>query len=200
MRAKTPIRWLCLRTFAYFGLSESRELDSEELDMLCRAVDLGAYLNRCFDGKGPFDPAEYRQVRQGLPGEPTRLYLRQLRELEYGRPDRHDWPEVLHYRREVTWVSLCYLFSLVDLRSRPVLLDLCSLIQLADDLLDQRVDQRLGLPSLVTAAAPRPSLLASSFWRELRSHPAREEWPVVVCGGFVYLMVLLLALCSRSLK
>lgn len=197
-RVKTPIRWLCLRTFAYFALSESRELRPGQVDQLCQAVDLGAYLNGCFDGKGGFKLSAYRPLRKGLPEAETRLYLRQLHDLEKGRPRRGEWPATLHYRQRVTEVSLNYLARLAGLRQRPVLLAICSLIQLLDDLLDHHQDLELGLPTLVADGAPAPAMLARDFWLALRVHKEPEERPVVACGWCVYVMVRLFVLCSRS--
>lgn len=195
---KTPIRWLCIRAFSYLGLVERRSLDSITLDRLCQAMELGIFLNRCFDGKSSFCSARYRDLRRPLPHSPTQEYLRELRGLEQEQPDLSAWKDVYQYRRGVLKVSLSYLFTLAKLRDRSVLLPICSLVQLIDDVLDRKTDSQLKLPTFITADGPAASALAKGFWRELRDGREPDEMPFVASGWLVYLLARLVIVCCRD--
>ena len=197
-RPRTPIRWLCLRAFSYLGEVESRSLDGERLDQLCRAMELGIFLNRCFDGKRPFSSGRYRELRRPLDGRSTREYLRRLKSLEASQPASQNWKAVFQYRRDVLEISLRYLFNLSGIRQRDVLLPICSMVQLVDDVLDQKTDRKLGLPTFVTADGPSASQLARMFWQELRTGREPEEMPFVVSGWLVYLLARFTILCFKA--
>ncbi|MCA9781004.1 MAG: hypothetical protein KC800_30000, partial [Candidatus Eremiobacteraeota bacterium] len=122
-------------------------------------------------------------------------YLRQLRDLEMSRPELEDWRSIYHYRRSVLEVSLNYLFHLSGLDSRRVLLPLCSLVQLADDVLDRSVDEKLGLPTFVSVGGPCPRTLAEEFWDELRTYRAPEDRPFLATGWLVYLFTRVVIAC-----
>ena len=194
-RPKTPIRWLCLKSFTYLAQAQNQKVAAKRCDLLNQAIELGVYLNRCFDRKCRFQIPVYRGLRKDLPPHPTREYLSQLRALEQNRPDFDDWSSVYHYRRSVLEISLAYLFRLSHLQNREVLLPLCSLIQLVDDVLDKAVDERLGLPTFLSVSGPAPGQLARDFWSELRSHRAPEDRPFVVTGWFVYLLARTVIVC-----
>jgi hypothetical protein len=83
------------------------------------------------------------------------------------------------------------------LQNREVLLPLCSLIQLVDDVWDQAIDEQLGLPTFLSPDGPAPRQLAWDFWKELSSHRAPEDRPFVVAGWFVYLFTRAVILCRR---
>lgn len=195
---KTPIRWLCLRAFSYLAEVESQSLDGERLDQLCRAMELGIFLNRCFDGKRPFSSGRYRELRKPLDSRSTREYLKRLKSLEASQPAPQNWMEVFAYRRDVLEVSLGYLFKLSGLRQRDVLLPICSMVQLVDDVLDQKTDKELGLPTFVTADGPSAADLARMFWRELRFEREAEELPFVVSGWLVYIFARFMIVCFRA--
>ena len=197
-KPKTPIRWLCLRAFSYLAEVESRSLDGERLDQLCRAMEFGIFLNRCFDGKGSFSLGRYRELRRPLDVGFTRDYLRGLKRLEARQPAVQNWKAVFQYRRDVLRVSLGYLFNLSGLRQRDVLLPICSMVQLVDDVLDQKTDKELGLPTFVTADGPSAAELARLFWEELRSGREPEEMPFVISGWLVYLFTRFMILCFRA--
>jgi hypothetical protein len=186
---------LCLKTFSYLARTQSVVLASKQIDELCQAVELGVFLNRCFDGKTRFERKRYRTLRHGLPTQPTRTYLTALRLLEQNRPCPKDWLSVYQYRRGVLQVSLRFLFELAELRVRPTLLPLCSQIQLIDDILDKRLDSSLGLPTFATARGADSSALANKFWRELRDSKDPDELPIVAGGWLVYLLARLVILC-----
>jgi hypothetical protein len=194
-RPKTPIRWLCLKSFSYLGEVQNRSLVQNRFDILNQALELGVYLNRCFDRKHAFRVSEYRELRRELPSEPTRLYLSQLKSLEVNQPPRCDWTSIFHYRRSVLQISLNYLFRLSRLQSRAVLLPLCSLIQLVDDVLDQRLDRELELPTFLAPGGPQPRDLAQTFWSEVRANKSPEDRPFVLAGWLVYLFTRIVILC-----
>lgn len=191
-KPKTPIRWLCLKSFSYIARTQNQCLTADTLN---RAMELGVYLNRCFDRKCLFQAPVYRRLRKELPLPPTRRYLRQLRDLEMSRPELEDWRSIYHYRRSVLEVSLNYLFHLSGLDSRRVLLPLCSLVQLADDVLDRSVDEKLGLPTFVSVGGPCPRTLAEEFWDELRTYRAPEDRPFLATGWLVYLFTRVVIAC-----
>jgi hypothetical protein len=195
---RTPIRWLCLKSFSYLGEVQNKSLAKSRFDLLNQAIELGVYLNRCFDRKHAFRLSEYRRLRKELPAEPTRTYLRELKTLELERSHLFEWSAVFHYRRSVLQVSLNYLFCLSRLQNRQVLLPLCSLIQLMDDVLDQELDRELGLPTFLCADGPQPSILAASFWGEIRSNRSAEDRPFVLAGWFVYLFARILIMCRPA--
>lgn len=155
------------------------------------------FLNRCFDGKAAFSPFLYRRLRRGLPSEPLRLYLRDLRACERARPSGDDWEKVRHYRREVLRVSLRVLFQLAEMEPRQVLLPLVCQIQLIDDILDREIDRALGLPTLVHPQAPPAAEQARLLWQELRTHNRPVDAPIVAVGFLAYLMSRLAALVCR---
>jgi hypothetical protein len=167
-------------------------------DILNQALELGVYLNRCFDRKSAFQMSEYRRLRRQLPPEPTRLYLSELKALEKSRSNLTEWNAVFQYRRAVLEVSLNYLFRLSSLQKHPVLLPLCSLIQLVDDVLDQRIDTELGLPTFLSSDGPGPKQLAQGFWSEIRSHRKSEDRPFVLAGWLVYLFTRIVVFCRPS--
>lgn len=197
-KPKTPIRWLCLKSFSYLARAQNQKMLSQRCDLLNQAIELGVYLNRCFDRKCRFQVPVYRGLRKDLPSHPTRQYLTQLRVLEQNQPDNHDWNSIYHYRRSVLDVSLAYLFRLSHLQHREVLLPLCSLVQLVDDVLDRAIDERLGLPTFLSVDGPAPRQLAWDFWSELRSHRAPEDRPFVVTGWLVYLFTRAVILCRPA--
>lgn len=185
---RTPIRWLCLRTFVYLGASSGTPMDSEKVDQLGQLLELGVFLNRCLDGKAAFCPIRYRGLRRGLPVEPLRRYLGALRRVERGRPDGTKWERVAFYRREVSDLSLLALFEIAELPERPVLSPLVGLIQLVDDILDQEIDRTLGLPNLLGPHSPSAGEQAVWLWEELRSHREGSDIPLVGMGFLVYLL------------
>lgn len=197
-RPRTPVRWLCLSAFRYLAASSGRSLEPWRLEQLGRLLELGVYLNRCFDGKASFSPLLYRHLRRGLPPVPLREYLRQLRAIERGRPSAGEWSQVQRYRREVIDLSLKTLFRLADLPAREVLSPLVCQIQLIDDILDQRLDRALGLPTLLTAGGPSASEQARALWAELKGHEGPPDRPLVALGFLVYLLARVCALlCPR---
>lgn len=195
-RPRTPVRWLCLGAFRYLAASSGRSLEPWRLEQLGRLLELGVYLNRCFDGKAGFSPSLYRRLRRGLPPVPLREYLRQLRAIERGRPSAGNWSQVQRYRRAVIDLSLKTLFRLADLPAREVLSPLVCQIQLIDDILDQRLDRALGLPTLLTAGGPSAQQQARALWLELKSHSRASERPLVALGFPVYLLARVCALLS----
>lgn len=197
-KPKTPVRWLCQRTFCYLARVQSVQLDALTHDHLCRGVELGVFLNRYFDRKTQFNAREYRAMRKALPKEPTERYLHSLKELEQNRPLCNDWCRVFDYRRAVLWVSLHYLFQLAQLAKRDILLPICSLIQLTDDVLDRKLDEELGLPTFVTAPGPAPRQLAREFWMELKMQRGPGDFPIVLGGLGAYLLCRFVILCSRN--
>lgn len=195
---KTFVRWLCLRAFVYLSLIQSRRLCRLSLDQLSQAVELGVFLNRCFDGKREFCGQRYRGLRRGLPEAAARQYLRELRSLETQRAHGSDWYYVYLYRRGVLRVSLDFLFSIVGVSSRPSLLEVCSMIQLVDDVLDQKLDRRLSLPTFLFEGGPEPAALARKFWSELREKSQFEDLPFLLGGGVCYLFTRAVILCYRT--
>lgn len=185
---RTPVRWLCLRAFCYLADVQGRRLSVSQLDSMAQLIELGVFLNRCLDGKARFSASRYRQLRRGLPDDLTKTYLRALRQAEGARLQLRDWTSVSLYRREVSDLSLVALFRLGDLPARQVLSPLVALIQLVDDILDQRLDRRLGLPTLVTLAGPAPACQAKTLWRELKSYRQPSDQPLVGLGFLVYLL------------
>lgn len=194
---RTPIRWLCLRAFCYLAATSGRSLSQGQLDGLTQTIELGVFLNRCFDGKSAFSPSTYRRLRRGLPSEPLRMYLRQLRDCEKGRPGGGEWARVQFYRREVLRISLQVLFRLAEIPPRDVLLPLVCQIQLTDDILDRGIDRALGLPTLIHPEAPPASQQARDLWTELKSYQRPADAPVVALGFLVYLLSRLAALSCR---
>lgn len=190
---RTPVRWLCLKAFSYLALSSGRRLEPRQWDAMCQTIELGIFLNRCFDGKTHFSAFHYRRLRRGLPEPVTRDYLRKLRQAESGRPRGRDWPSVMAYRRAVLELSLDALFRLAELPPRPVLLPLTFLIQLVDDILDQRLDRQLGLPTLLTAQGPPAHRQARELWGELKTHRQPQDRPIVALGFLVYFLARLAA-------
>ncbi len=192
--ARTPIRWLCLRTFRYAAWTSGSELGDTRYDQLAQLLELGVFLNRCLDGKGGFCPGRYRSLRRGLPQAPLRRYLRALRTSERSRPSPPDgdWASICAYRREVSDLSLLALFELAEIPQRPVLSPLVGLVQLVDDILDQEIDHRLGLPNLLGQGAPSAREQAVLLWKELRGHRERADAPLVGVGFSVYLLARLL--------
>lgn len=189
-RPGTPIRWLCLKAFQYQKLLSQAPLSAASSELLNQALELGVFLNRCFDGKANFSKRTYRTLRDGLPSEPLRQYLRELRDLEQNRFRCHDWESIHHYRREVLRVSLQLLSRLAGVKLNPVLLELCSLIQLADDLIDHNLDQRLSLPTFLAAGAPHPARQALIFWSNLVGSCRTGDAPFLL-GGWVALILAL---------
>lgn len=185
---RTPIRWLCLRSFVYLGDSSGARLDSDKVDQLGQLLELGVFLNRCLDGKAEFSPIRYRRLRRGLPAEPLRRYLGALRRVEGGRPDGTKWEPVALYRREVIDLSLLALFEIAGLPERRVLSPLVALVQLVDDVLDQEIDRALGLPSLIGPLGPSAEEQSIRLWEELRGHRDESDIPLVGMGFLVYLL------------
>lgn len=188
MRPKTPVRWLCSRTFDYLARCQGSRLESAAHDQLVLGVELGIMLNRHYDLKEPLCRRRYRTLRGLLAAGPTSEYLRRLRKAERGRPKRGDWQQVQLYRRTVLELSLQYLFELTGLRPRPILVPLCEMIQLIDDVLDQDLDRRLGLPTLVHQRGPSPAHWASVLYGEIRSFNDLRDTPIRWAGGGVYLL------------
>ena len=197
-RPKTVVRWLCLRAFVYLGHTQSQNLPTPRLNKLIQAVELGVFLNRWFDKKEPFNRKRYRALRTGLPAQPTQDYLKKLRTLERHRPEMEDWPRVFLYRRTVLEISLSYLFTLSGLSERAILLPLCSLIQLTDDVLDKRTDEAKALPTFLTSPGPPAHQLALQFWEELRRKREPHDTPIVAGGWLAYLLCRVVILCSPS--
>ena len=191
---RTPIRWLCLRAFCYLAASSRRSLSHIQLDTLTQTIELGVYLNRCFDGKRAFSARRYRALRQGLPDEPLRIYLRELRACEQERPRGGDWASIRAYRREVLRISLRVLHKLAGLPPREVLIPLVCLIQLTDDILDREIDAGLSLPTLMHPGGPPARQQARELWQELKGHREPGDGPLVAVGFLVYLLSRLTAL------
>ncbi|MFA5506285.1 MAG: hypothetical protein WC314_12920 [Vulcanimicrobiota bacterium] len=194
-KPKTPIRWLCLKSFSYLAHAQNNPIEKGRFDVLNQALELGIYLNRCFDGKCRFQSWEYRKLRRDLPGAATTIYLRDLRNLEQNRPDRHDWQAIFHYRRGVLAVSLDYLFELSKVPRRGVLLPLVSLVQLIDDILDKQIDDRLGLPTFLCSEGPHPAEIAHLFWQEIKVHEAPLDRPFVFTGWLVFVLSRAVSAC-----
>lgn len=183
----TPVRWLCLKALAYIAYSEKRELPTETLDALVGALELGVMINRFYDGKRRLPVERYRYLREKLPPEHTSKYLGTIRGLERSRPQSDDWPAVYQYRRDVLEESLSYLAQLAGVRSRKVLLSLCSLIQLVDDVLDRNTDRTLALPTFLSEGAPSPEQLARNFWEELKGSSEERDSPFLWSGYVLYI-------------
>jgi len=193
----TPVRWLCLKALTYIAYSEKRELPTETLDALVAALELGVTINRFYDGKRRLPVGRYRYLREKLPPEPTSSYLGRIRGLERRRPQCDDWPAVYQYRRDVLEVSLSYLAQLAGIRSRRVLLSLCSLIQLVDDVLDRNTDRTLALPTFLSEGAPSPEQLARSFWDELKRSSEKRDGPFLWSGYVLYIFTRATIVVSR---
>ncbi len=177
--------------------TSGRTLSGQQMDRLTQTIELGVFLNRCFDGKAAFCGKTYRELRRGLPSEPVRNYLRALRQAERSRPRNRDWPSVRDYRRSVLDISLRILFQLTDQPKRGVLLPLVSLIQLVDDILDRGIDQALSLPTLLSAGSPSAEQQARELWLELKRHRDPADAPLVAVGFLVYFLARLVArLCA----
>lgn len=196
-RSRTPVRWLCLRAFCYLAATTGGRLRPIQLDQMSQLVDLGIFLNRCFDGKTRFSSGRYRKLRRGLPDGPVRDYLQALKRAETGRPSLSDWKAVQAYRRSVLDLSLQALFSLAELRYHDALSPLVCLIQLVDDILDRHLDRTLELPTLVTSNGPTALVQAQRLWEELKSHRRPEDRPLVALGFLVYLLARLCAHLCR---
>ena len=192
--ARTPPPPPPPRTFRYAAWTSGSELGAEKYDQLAQLLELGVFLNRCLDGKGSFCSGRYRSLRSGLPQAPLRRYLRALRICERSRPSPPDgdWASVCAYRREVSDLSLMALFEVAEIPQRPVLSPLVGLVQLVDDILDQEIDHRLGLPNLLGQGAPSAREQAVLLWKELRGHRERADAPLVGVGFSVYLLARLL--------
>ncbi len=174
-RPGTPLRVLCVVAFdTLYALRSRRRLPMHRLRAVAGLLDLGACVNRFFDGKG-FSRGEYRATRElarqaGADGL-VEAYLRRLRRVEGGRPvpggGRLCYEQTRAYREAVVRLSLECITALVfDAESMEmgagvfggdddfeVLFRIVMLCQLADDVLDRRADARSGLPSLMTATA-----------------------------------------------
>ena len=190
----TPVRWLCLRAFCYLAASSQRSLSHTQLDTLTQTIELGVYLNRCFDGKRTFTARRYKTLRRGLPDKPLQTYLRELRVCERDRPRDGNWTRIRAYRREVLRISLGVLHNLAGLPTRQVLLPLVCLIQLTDDIIDRKIDARLSLPTLMHPGAPSAPEQARELWQELKGNHEAGDEPLVAVGFLVYLLCRLMAL------
>jgi hypothetical protein len=164
---------------------------------MSQLIDLGIFLNRCFDGKTSFSSGRYRKLRRGLPDGPVRDYLRALKRTESGRPSLSDWKAVQAYRRSVLDLSLKALFRLAGRPFHHAFSPLVCLIQLVDDILDQRLDRTLELPTLVTSNGPTAIVQAQQLWKELKSHRRPQDRPLVALGFPVYLLARLCAYLCR---
>ena len=194
---KTPVRWLCLRTLDYLAVCQERALSGEHQDTVHRAIELGIFLNRYYDGKEAFDKSEYLRKRSLLPEQPTRDYILKIRVLERNRPQPGQWSEIAHYRRAVLRANLEFLFSLSELDPNWILLPLCELIQLTDDLLDIEIDRRLNLPTLVGQSSPSPIVHAKQLYRQILDYQEPQCAPIKTSAGMVYILTRLACLLSR---
>jgi hypothetical protein len=161
---------------------------------MSRLIDLGVFLNRCYDGKTSFVAARYRALRKGLPEPVMRDYLRALKQAESRRPPVWDQRAVLSYRRAVLDLSLLALFRIAEQEVQSVLSPLVCLIQLVDDLLDSQIDRSLGLPTLVSSPGSSSRQLALELWTELKQHRHPRDRPLVGVGFLIYVLARLLGL------
>lgn len=195
---RTPVRWLCLRTFTYLSLCHGGRLSPCQWDGLSRLIELGVYLNRCFDGKMNFSPRLYKQSRRDLSLVVTediiQKYVRTLKQAEQGRFAARDWPRIRVYRRRVLALSLEALFEVAHLPPRSVLFSLTALIQLVDDVLDRKGDRELGLPTFLCPGSPSARYQADELWRELKAHQHPIDQPVVGFSFLVYLLARIISL------
>lgn len=191
-RARTPVRWLCLRAFDYLARCHRGPLRGDQLTLLGQALELGVFLNRYYDGKAVLCRRTYLRLRRPLPEAETLIYLRALRQAERLRPAAAS-PAACDYRRRVSQLSLDFLARLVELPMPPVVLTLVTQIQLLDDLLDRNLDRELGLPTMLSSgdfdAAHHARLLRRELW-ECRQECER---PLVACGHLLDLFICLLA-------
>jgi hypothetical protein len=162
-RPKTPLRVFCIAAFEYFERLRGRTLGSTRRQAMAYACDFGSLRDDYYDQQR-LNVAEYRSLRRDLrrlaPDATTSRYIQQLRQAERTRPALTSGTPgvsdaVLAYRTSVLALILRWLQEISASRIDPLKLDallqLASLMQLADDVLDWRDDQAARRPSYVTA-------------------------------------------------
>jgi hypothetical protein len=113
-RPGTPLRVLCIVAFdTLHVLRRGKRLPAPGVNMLAALLDFGACANAAFDHKDGSRPRRCtaRQLLEGAGiGSSVAEYLRQLGELEGGRPrpggDRRQFEVVRRYREAVVRLSL----------------------------------------------------------------------------------------------
>jgi len=162
-RPKTPLRVLCIAAFEFLARLRGGTLGKRRRLAMAHACDFGSLRDGYYDQRR-FDASEYRSLRCELrrmaPETATSHYIRQLRQAERSRPilsasDPGVANAVVAYRTSVLDLSLRWMQEISGLSVEAVkfhvLLNLVSLMQIADDVLDWKDDQADRCPSYVTA-------------------------------------------------
>jgi hypothetical protein len=216
-RPQTPLRVLCISAFDYAARLDGSKLDRARRTALACACDFGAMRNDFYDQR-ELNPEAYRELRRNMrqlvPQAATRDYIRDLRDVERGRPvfevGGFSKPEaVIEYRTRVLAVSLAWLQSISRRSLEPVMFEaflaLVGLLQVVDDLIDWRDDWVSRRPTYVTAflrewtPPPRQAVIhlrahADHFRRSLVAASDRrlEIAPLSLAGGVVWLTAMVL--------
>jgi hypothetical protein len=161
-RPKTPLRVFCIAAFEFLARLRGTTLGKRRL-AIALACDFGSLCDQFYD-HGALDTRQYRSLRRELrqiaPERATSRYLRLLRQSERHRPilpatHPNDALAILSYRTSVLDLSLRWMQEVSGLtlsaQEFQLLLDLVSLMQIADDLLDWKDDLARSCPSYVTA-------------------------------------------------
>ncbi len=172
-RPRSPLRVLCIAALdTLHALRHSKGLSGSSQTAVAALLDLGANANALFDAKG-FCRDEHRAtrllLRQTHSSRIVDEYLPRLRDLEQTRPapggDSRRHEATVRYRDAVvrlslgTAVSIAFRYPSLDDGIVAVqtdaelvaLLRVVTLSQVVDDVFDYEADQKMRLPSYLTA-------------------------------------------------
>lgn len=193
----TPLRVLSLMALSTALKSRNRSWSENGRRRVIEMMELGALLNDRHDAE-PHDRGAIRARLTRFRNSPCRKtirdYVRTLQATERNRPAHGACPDATRiYREAVNRLSLatmwalatdCHLSKIIRHlhhdRNLDSLFRIIMLIQLIDDVMDHRKDQRRRLPSFATS---RDAGLPT--WRNLIRRYARPDYPTSILMNVV---------------